>query len=150
MAFTEIVGTNKFAQGMMKYVDNYPGHFNNRIVVPISIEGQIITTAMLDTGSVWCILRAEEVEDLPIDYYEEDVERSIGEFRWRGKMCRLQIGIEAQIGEPISVDATVFVPDPVLGKQPLPNLIGFSGFLERIRFAIDPEHNHFYFAPLGS
>ena len=47
----------------------------------------------------------------------------------------------ADEGESCEVDATLFVSrDWVYG-----NFVGYSGFLERIRFAVDPGANDFYF-----
>jgi hypothetical protein len=50
----------------------------------------------------------------------------------------------ADTGEPLDVPATVFVtPD-----WPGPNFLGYQGLLQRIRFAVDPESNRFYFGPI--
>ena len=53
--------------------------------------------------------------------------------------------------EPGLVDATVFVPDlkPDQAWGDLPSFIGLSGCLERMRFAVDPATEMFYFGPLG-
>lgn len=49
-------------------------------------------------------------------------------------------------GLDLEVDATAFVPTLPSGERwPDPNFLGLSGFLERIRFAIDPAENAFYF-----
>lgn len=60
----------------------------------------------------------------------------------------MAIGLEAEKGESLTVDATVFVPKLEDQEWRHPNFIGLSGFLERIRFAIDPDNNYFYFGAL--
>lgn len=57
---------------------------------------------------------------------------------------------EASIGEPQEVTATVFVPTLHPDDEwRHPNFIGLDGFLNRIRFAVDPATNLFYFGELG-
>jgi hypothetical protein len=52
--------------------------------------------------------------------------------------------IVADEGESCEVEATLFVSrDWAYG-----NFVGYSGLLERIRFAVDPGTNDFYFGVL--
>jgi len=61
--------------------------------------------------------------------------------RFAGMLHRGLITLSADHGEPLDVDATVFLsPD-----WRAPNFIGYQGLLQRIRFAVDPENNLFYF-----
>jgi hypothetical protein len=54
------------------------------------------------------------------------------------------ITIPADEGKSLDVEATAFVsPD-----WPWPNFIGYQGLLQRIRFAVDPETNLFYFGSI--
>ena|SRR5215471_2332109 len=51
--------------------------------------------------------------------------------------------IFAEQGESLNIEASVFVAaDWYLG-----NFLGYTGFLERLRFAVDPGTNTFYFGP---
>ena len=50
----------------------------------------------------------------------------------------------ADEGDSVEVDSTVFVSV----NGPAGNFIGYTGFLERIRFAIDPQDNAFIFGGL--
>jgi len=59
----------------------------------------------------------------------------------RGTLHRGPIRLHADEGEPLDVDATVFISPDWQG----PNFLGYEGFLQRIRFAVDPETNLFYF-----
>jgi len=59
----------------------------------------------------------------------------------------MQLGLRTdRQGQDLEIEATVFVPTLPPGETwRHPNFIGLSGFLERIRFAVDPEENAFYF-----
>lgn len=60
---------------------------------------------------------------------------------FRGDLYRGPLFFEAREGEPLDVEATVFLSPHWRG----PNFIGYQGLLQRIRFAVDPEVNLFYF-----
>ena len=62
----------------------------------------------------------------------------------KGKLVRATTILVADDGESVEVDSTVFVS----GDWPEGNFIGYSGLLERIRFAIDPGSNSFVFGAL--
>ena len=59
----------------------------------------------------------------------------------QGRLVRAMTRLIAEDGESLDIEATVFVsPDWMAG-----NFIGYSGLLERIRFAVDPHTNSFFF-----
>ncbi len=56
------------------------------------------------------------------------------------------VHIEAIEGESLDVETVAFIPNLPPGEVwPYPDFLGLDGFLNRIRFAVDPEHNLFYF-----
>jgi len=58
-----------------------------------------------------------------------------------GRLERTAVSILADEGDSLDIEATAFVsPD---WKDV--TFLGYSGLLERIRFAIDPRENLFYF-----
>ena len=59
----------------------------------------------------------------------------------KGCLERFPIRIEAKQGDPLEIEATLFVCDDWRRE----NFLGYSGFLERIRFAVDPASKKFYF-----
>ena len=65
--------------------------------------------------------------------------------RLRGELFRHRITLIAEAGAPLDVESTVFVSPDWQGST----IFGYAGFLERIRFAVDPEANRFFFGPLG-
>ena len=62
----------------------------------------------------------------------------------QGKLVRAMTTLVAEDGFSLEVDSTVFVSR----DWPAGNFIGYSGLLERIRFAIDPQVNAFIFGGL--
>lgn len=68
--------------------------------------------------------------------------------RLDGLIFPLNVTLKAEFGEELDVDATVFVPDSEYLWGDFPSFIGLGGFLERIRFAIDPNMDTFYFGQL--
>jgi hypothetical protein len=149
--FAELLIDSQFANGVTTYADSYPGdEANSRIVLTISIERRLTTEAIVDTGAPWCILDPELVEQLGISpdaTYESTEKLRIRGISYEGRLHRLQIGLwSEEAGSDLEVDATVFVPRmPPQQEWPHPNFLGLNGFLERIRFAVNPEENAFYF-----
>ncbi len=137
-------------QGAMHYHDYYPGdETQERIVLNIYVgDYPQFIPAIVDTASPWCILNPsifeiEEVKNCAV--YPTDVNLLIRGERQKGKLYQLPIHLEALIGESLDVPSTVFVPTD---KYTMPNFIGLGGFLNRIRFAIqpgEPGENLFYF-----
>lgn len=98
--------------------------------------------AQLDTGAAWSILNQEVAEAISLlngQGEPKTISTRLGPFT--GRLERTQIQILADFGDALSVQATVFVSPDWTGG----NFIGYSGFLERIRFAIDPRESLFYF-----
>ena len=50
----------------------------------------------------------------------------------------------ADEGAPLEIEAVIFLSKDWPGG----NFIGYQGFLQKIRFAVDPHCNRFYFASL--
>lgn len=149
---TELVPDN-FSQGMARYRDRYPGQEQfARIVLAVTLEGRLPVQAVVDTGAPWCVIDpilAERVRTAADVGYEPGMKLMIRGVRYKGKLIRMLITLEAERGESLDVDATVFVPRLSAGEMwPYPNFIGLDGFLNRIRFAIDPSENAFYFGPV--
>jgi hypothetical protein len=150
--FDAILFGSGFAVGSTIYDDHYQGdEKQNRIVLTISPEkAKDSTTKMIvDTGAPWCILDPELAEnwDLTSEAGSAPITKLNirGEVRW-GHLIRTNIILQATNGEEQTVEATFFVP--ILGSEEVwnyPNFLGLSGFLDRIRFAVDASENAFYF-----
>jgi hypothetical protein len=140
------LGSDQFVQGVIEYSDFDQTQSTTRIIIPATFGDTAITTAIVDTGSPWCILGPEEVEGVDTSIWESLGARNlvIRGGRFSGNLYRMPVSLEAEEGYGITVEAKVFVP----AEWYLPNFIGFEGFLEMIRFAVDPGKNLFYFGPV--
>jgi len=98
--------------------------------------------AQLDTAAEWSILNTETAEALSLlNGQGEPVEYSTRLGKFPGYLERTGIDLIADDGQCLRFEATVWVSR----EWPGGTFLGFGGFLERIRFAIDPSDNFFYF-----
>jgi len=148
--FAQLLFSGNFAVGMTYYEDYYPGQEQAvRVVLPVTLAGRLTVYAIVDTGSPWCILEPDLVALLGTAVqasYTPGEKLMIRGTLYAGRLLRMGISLRAETGTALEVDATVFVPTLTPGDTwPHPNFIGLDGFLNRIRFAIDPTENAFYF-----
>lgn len=102
--------------------------------------------ALVDTGAAYCIFNSEITEALGFSPHQgEAISLSTRFGSIRGTLQRLTIGLLAEQGDSLNIDATLFVTD----EWNHGNFIGYGGFLDRVRFAVDPGTNSFYFGMLG-
>lgn len=141
-----------FATGMTLY--SYRPAINdisNRIMLHVEIEGVLIQ-GIVDTGSPYVVC-PPHLSDIigfdPADAIESIPYRVRGNLMW-GSLYRVDVLFLADQGDDVRVDATVFVPDAEWQDAwgEFPGFIGLTGCLERLRFAVDPENNRFYFGAL--
>jgi hypothetical protein len=146
------LGPEQFAQGVIEYWDFDPMQSTARIFIPVTFADTVRTTAIIDTASPWCILDPEEAEGIDTTILEwllnvEDLRTARGNIS--GNLYRMSISLEAARGQGISIESKVLVPTLNLYQEwRLPNFIGFEGFLDMIRFAVDPSRRLFYFGSL--
>ena len=102
---------------------------------------------VLDTAAPWCILKphignliANELEEVPGSVR---LSTRLGVFE--GKLYRGWLTLLAEEGESLDMEATFFLSPEWRGS----NFLGYQGALERIRFAVDPRANLFYFGDTG-
>jgi len=138
----------EFASGRSRFLDYTPGSQERGSKIFIKIQAESIdgvVFAQLDTGAAWSILDAEIAETLSLLGGDgEPVTMSTRLGKVNGRLERTSLAIIADEGEAINVEATVCVsPDWHAG-----NFLGYGGLLERVRFAVDPSENSFYFGPI--
>jgi hypothetical protein len=94
--------------------------------------------ALLDTGAEWSVIGGETAKILEdeLDTPIEKLTMSTRLGRINGSLHRINIILlaEQNSGYDLTIDSSVFVSKDWLG----PIVLGYRGFLERIRFAIDP------------
>src|SRR5262245_19308170 len=107
-----------------------------RIILPDSSGASLY--ALIDTGTPYCIFNTAVVETLRIAFDEGEkiiLRTAYGPFE--GTVQRMMIRLIAEQGESLNIDASVFVA----ADWQLGNFLGYTGFLERFRFAVDPGTN---------
>ncbi len=144
-----LIAQGDFATGAVHYSDQYPGDSSARIVVEVTIEDHFPVQAIVDTGGPWCILDPEIAEvvspDSGLDFQLPQPLKIRG-MDYHGMLRRMRITLAADVGDGLEAEAPVFIPILTEGQiWPFPNFLGLSGFLDCIRFAIDPFDNAFYF-----
>jgi hypothetical protein len=99
--------------------------------------------ALLDTASQWCVLPPAVAQELGYDLDVEGTTRLHSRFGLlTGELLRLPVRFVADEGQFADVEATWFLSPDWTG----PLVMGWTGCLERMRFAFDPRENDFYFA----
>ncbi|HEX9730695.1 MAG TPA: hypothetical protein VGG06_01775 [Thermoanaerobaculia bacterium] len=113
-----------------------------RIYIRLELFG-FETLAMVDTAAPWCILEPSlgdairpHVEELPGD---RRLSTRMGSFM--GRLHRGPVALVADSGEGLEIEVTFFLSP----EWPGGNFVGYLGFLDRLRFAIDAQANMFYF-----
>lgn len=124
-----------------------------RLHINISIN-RFRTVAFIDTGGVFLLCPPESAQEIGVSPAEsvEETDLVFRGIKLIGQLYRLPVTFPAEVGRSLSQELNVFVPNP-LSYQPwqpdFPCVLGLQGCLERIRFAVDPEHEMFYFGGFG-
>lgn len=139
-----------FAIGACRYLDAHPGREEPlaRIYVRLQLEGLPTEfLALLDTGGHYCLLNEEMAnlvrEHLTAPLGEVTLRTAFGPIR--GELFLHRLRAIAEEGDSLDIEVTVFIPTGWQG----PSILGYTGGLDRIRFAVDPEANCLYVGPLG-
>ncbi len=137
-----------FATGSAVYHDVHPRRrdLHARIYVQFRPQGASMEfLALLDTGASYCILNQEAAsqirEQLTSSLDRVEILTPYGLIR--GDLHTHRIRLIAGEGESLDIEAIVFVPPEWQG----PCFIGYTGALDRMRFAVDPRKNRFFFGP---
>lgn len=136
-----------FTCGRSRYIDflKEAREPTAKIFVKISLERDLASGfwAQVDTGAPWSVLAPDVAEDLGFldsDGARIGLDTRLG-LKW-GTLVRIPIRFLADDGEHFDTEGTFFVcPDWPTGRT----FLGYSGLLDSMRFALDPQANHFYF-----
>ena len=136
-----------FATGEARFTSQ-PAHAVDRLArIYLHVEiGAVHAEAVVDTGGAYLVLDPAMAVRAEIGPPVHSDRIAIRGFVFTGTVHRIPVTIPADAGEPLTFEATVFVPE--LGPEepwPLPSYLGWQGCLDRIRFAIDPRDERVYF-----
>ncbi len=136
-----------FVSGVATYFDEDPSFESKQASVHVNVllrgDECIDIMARLDPATPWVILNAEINEKIGLQESEQKVMLHTLQGRMSGSLERFPVTLKAEEGRALEVEATLFVcNDWIRG-----NFLGYSGLLQRIRFAIDPDQKKFYFGP---
>lgn len=124
-----------------------------RILIEVEIEG-VRTQAMVDTGGVYLICHPEFAELLDLDdtvLVEKKIHMAIPRYgRVEGNLYFVSLTLLAEEGYSCEWQVTAFVPRHLTSNAPVfPSVMGLHGCLEKLRFAVDPSTDTFYFGTLS-
>ena len=135
-----------FCTAFTVYRDHDPSGQNEEtgIWLDIAADGADVSwITLVDTGAPWCIVKATIADALGLTTHKEaGLSTRLGVVL--GELHRVPVMLLADEGRPLTVDATVFASAHWTG----PNVLGYQGFLERLRFAVDPATRRFHFGKL--
>jgi hypothetical protein len=136
-----------FATGEARFT-SHPAHAVDRLArIRLQVHiGEVHAQAVLDTGGAYLVLSPEMAEEAKLGPPIHSDRIAIRGFVFTGSVHRIPVTIPADAGEPLTFEATAFVPE--LGAEepwPLPSYLGWQGCLDRIRLAIDPGDERLYF-----
>jgi len=135
-------GTNYdiWSDGYAPFLTDHKHGFHNLLISVNCRLGDLEVTefALLDTGAPWSVIDADTAKILGGQL--GPFTGSIDLITWRGRFkgglhpLRITLLAEKDCGSDLSIEGTVFVSEEWDG----PIVLGFHGFLERIRIALDP------------
>ncbi len=136
-----------FTCGRSRFSDRVPGSLDTtaKVYVKIKLGGLERTLlAQLDTGAAWSVLERDVADELGLlDRVDEEKRRLLTPYGMReGHLVRLPFALIADEGDSLDTEGVFFI----CGDWPVGlSFLGYSGLLDSIRFALDPQANHFYF-----
>lgn len=135
-----------FASGRAQYFDQAPSapEPTAKVFVRVDLTGRELL-AQVDTGAAFSMLETGIAETL--DLLDGSGERTVVDTRFgrvTGRLERVSVTLIADEGVSLEVEATFFVSREWQGKT----FLGYTGLLDRIRIALDPHANAFYFGDL--
>ena len=139
-----------FATGITTYYEGNPTRHSPQTSPYLSIDLNFPDTpsyqvlALVDTGSPWVVLNTELNDKLGLRVNSSNTRTlSTRVGMMTGSIERHTIKLPAEEGCTLEVDASLFV----CNEWTFDNVLGYLGFLQRIRFAFDPNLRKFYFGP---
>lgn len=135
----------RFSRGRSKFVDHAPGRteVTAKIYIKVQFGSSRTMLAQLDTGAAWSVLDQETAQRLGSSLDRIAPASMSTRFgHLTGYLAQTPITFPADEGQALTITGTFFVSE----DWPFPfSFLGYSGLLDAIRFALDPQANDFYF-----
>jgi len=134
-----------FTTGRSRFLDHHPRfpEPTAKVFVKIIFAGlDEARVAQVDTAAAYSILEADVATDLGLLGLQEPWTRlstRVGVLN--GQLIRIPVTLVADEGESLHLDAVFFVSPDWRGGT----FLGYTGFLDRLRIALDSPANLFYF-----
>ena len=134
-----------FTRGRSKFSDHAPGiwELTAKVYVRVQIGHGRPLLAQLDTGAAWSVLDPAVARGLGSSL--EWLDPAIMATRFgplSGRLAQAPVTFPAEEGEPLTMLGTFFVSEDWPSGL---TFLGYSGLLDAMRFALDPQANDFYF-----
>ncbi len=111
---------------------------------------EVLVLAVVDTGSPYLVCSLELAAQMNVSGMDKIGTAALWAHsgKIRGDLYRLPVKFLAAEGTSVEIVATAVVPHPNQSAwHNAPTFLGFRDCLERLRFAIDPSEEKFYFGP---
>lgn len=139
-----------FAQGATNFADHDPsGHQSGtKIFVPVMVESlEFQLYVEVDTGGLYLTLNRELAAVLKPNLAEPmrptTIRSATGTLN--GQLYKHRVTLLARDGESLDFEPLLFITEDWNRSE---SILGYSGALEYLRFAVDPGSNRFFFGPL--
>ncbi|HEX3131925.1 MAG TPA: aspartyl protease family protein [Thermoanaerobaculia bacterium] len=139
------LGREVFTTGRSRFADHSPAARDSsaKIYVRVAFEEGREVLAQLDTGAAWSVLAPDLARLLGLSSLAGDPARMRTPLGlMEGQLVRIPFILQADEGESLRFDGTFFVSEDWPDGM---TFLGYSGLLDSVRFAVDPQANHFYF-----
>jgi len=146
-----LLGGKSFTSGRAKFEDQAPGtpELTAKIFVKVkfpNLVGNGNLLAQLDSGSAYSMLEVELAQTLGVlDGDGEPARVRTPSGIVHGRLERIPLVLVADEGESLDVETTFLVSRDWTGKT----FLGYTGFIDKLRIALDSPANDFYFGEVG-
>jgi hypothetical protein len=136
-----------FCNARSRFLDRRPGSAEGTAKIYVKIVPEAlgdVLVAQLDTGAAWSVLDADVAAEMSLLDGSGFPAKLSRDHVYDGYLHRIWIDLPADAGQGYGFEATVWV----CADWRQGNFLGYEGFLNRIRFAVDASDNSFYFGPM--
>lgn len=140
------LGGQRFTRGRSQFSDHSPEWPEPTAKIYVKVRFGLLEEvflAQLDTGAAWSVLAPDAAIRLGVPIESGNPTKLSTRFGpMDGFLIRAPLTLIAEKGEALHTEATFFVSAEWPNRL---SFLGYSGLLDSLRFALDPQMNHFYF-----